>query len=147
MHVNVEGQLCTFIALLNCCQHMTHVAGYTRDPVESVAANASTEPFVGTWVYDCWQWHLSMEPRIENSHLWHGAQQLLNGFHPFQLRAIVKRCERRGTGNSGSDLWRDQHWFLVLRTAVYNPMPHQVDVGRLGKQSFTTIPKIAKQVF
>src|SRR5207245_8333675 len=92
-------------------------------------------------------WHLSMEPRIENSHLWHGAQQLLNCFHPFQLRAIVKRCERRGTGNSGSDLWRDQHWFLVLRTAVYDPMPHQVDVGRLGKQSFTTIPKIAKQVF
>src|SRR5439155_16393948 len=39
------------------------------DAVESVAANASTEPFVGTWVYDCWQWHLSMEPRIENSHL------------------------------------------------------------------------------
>ncbi len=30
---------------------------------------------------------------------------------------------------------------------MYNPMPHQVDVGRLGKQSFTTIPKIAKQVF
>src|SRR2546426_12129545 len=66
------GALCTILVI---------------DAVESVAANASTEPFVGTWVYDCWQWHLSMEPRIENSHLWHGAQQLLNCFHPF-LRTV-----------------------------------------------------------
>src|SRR5262245_43483916 len=98
------------------------------DAVESVAANAALEPFIGPRIYGrAWR-HVPMKPRVENRHLRNMAQQLLNYLHAFQLCACVQRRELGSGGDRRLHLGRDQNRLFVTRSAMNNAMSHDVDL-------------------
>src|SRR5262245_64152620 len=99
------------------------------DAVESVAANAALEPFIGAWIDGRARRHVPMKPRVENRNLRDRAQQLLNDLHALQLGAGVQRRELGSGGDRRLHLGRDQNRLFIARAAMNNAMSHDVDLG------------------
>src|SRR5262245_39439465 len=98
------------------------------DAVESIAANAALEPFIGSRIDGRRQRHVPMKPRVENRYLRNSADQLLNNPYTFQLGAIVERRELGGGGDRRLHLGRDQGGFFLMRAAMNNAMSHNSDL-------------------
>src|SRR5262245_60246001 len=98
------------------------------DAVESVAANAALEPFIGAWIDSRAQRHVPMKSSVENRHLSHRAQKLLNDHHAFQLCASVQGREPGSGGDRRFHLWCDQNRLFIARAAMNNAMSHDVDL-------------------
>src|SRR6266508_2316645 len=98
------------------------------DAVESEAANAVLEPFIGAWIDGRAQRHVPMKPSVENRHLRDRAQQLLNDLHALQLGAGVQRRELGSGGDRQLLLGRDENRLFKARAAMNNTMSHDVDL-------------------
>src|SRR5213594_3393064 len=92
------------------------------DTVETIAATAFREPFVGAWIHCRRRRHAAMETRVEDGHLGNVAQHPFYDFNAFQFDTIVERCECGDARNSVLHGRCDADRFFVALAAVNDPM-------------------------
>ena len=81
-----------------------------------------------------------MKAGVEDGDLRHWAQQFRDNLHAFQFGAIVERRKNGNAFDRRLDFRSNERGLEMLRTAVDNPVSHNIESRRSGKRLLLAAP-------